>query len=260
MYVRDPHAGEKSFTEVQQPATYGERCKLAEDTRQELKAGVALIIDGMNDDARSDYGGLPNCAYLIGIDGRVFFKQSWTNATTLEPAIISLLKVGGAGGANPPTLEDESIQAARYFGKTKSGRRLLRIPMLYKSVKVESENGNEKEIAWRGTLQEAQRIAKESGVPVMLEFFHPQCAYCKEMASATLIDSKVVQLSRKLACLKLSIADKEASVLFDQLGFAGTPSIVFYAPDGKVLLKYESIVTVDALLALMYQVLETTKD
>jgi thiol:disulfide interchange protein len=170
------------------------------------------------------------------------------------------LKAGGVGGANPPTLEDKSVQAAWYYGKTKSGRRLLRIPMLYQTVKVEAKEGKEKEIAWQGSLQAAQKIAKESGAPLMLEFFHPQCSFCKKMASTTLVDSKVVQLSRKLACAKLSIADKEASDLFDKLGFAGTPSIVFYSPEGKVLLKNESIIEAEALLALMYQALETTKD
>jgi thioredoxin-related protein len=260
MYVREPHAGQKSFADVQQPTTYGERCRLAGDTRQELKARIPLIIDEMNNATRAAYGNLPNCAYLIGTDGRVFFKQAWTNATTLEPAITSLLKAGGAGGANPQTIKDASIQAPRYFGKSKSGRLLLRIPMLYKSVKVNPEKGKEKEIAWQGTLQEAQRIAKESGAPVMLEFFHPQCAYCKKMAATTLLDSKVVQLSRKLVCSKLSIADKEASDLFDKLGFAGTPSIIFYSPEGKVLLKNESIIEAEALLALMYRALETTKD
>jgi hypothetical protein len=259
MYVREPHAGEKSFTDIKQPATYGERCKLAEDTRQELKAGIPLVIDEMNNEARAAYGNLPNCAYLIGKDGRVYFKQAWTNATQLEPAVASLLKAGGSGGESPPTLEDKSIQAARYYGKTKSGRRLLRIPMLYKSVKVKPE-GKEKEIAWLGSLEAAQKTAKESGVPVMLEFFHPQCAFCQKMAATTLVDSKVVQLSRKLACAKLSIADEGVSELFDKLGFAGTPSIVFYSPGAKVLLKNESILDEGALLAMMYQALETTKD
>ncbi|MDA0841580.1 MAG: thioredoxin family protein, partial [Planctomycetota bacterium] len=160
----------------------------------------------------------------------------------------------------PPALEDQSVQAVQHFGKSKSGRRLLRIPMLYKSVKVAPEKGMEKEIAWEGTLQEAHKIAKESGAPMMLEFFHPQCAFCIKMAATTLVDPKVVQLSRKLACIRLSIADKEASDLFDKLGFAGTPSLVFYSPEGKELLKNESIIEVEALLSLMYQALEAVKD
>lgn len=261
VYVREPHAGEKSFTEVRQPRTYEERKKLAEATCDELHVETILVLDEMDDQVRAAYGDLPNCAYLIGKDGRVFYKQAWANASTLEPAIQALLKIGGKGDPQPSTIETSSGVNDARIGQTPSGRRLLRVPDIYPVLGVPVADHKKQEIAWLPSLEEAQSIAAKSGVPVFVEFYLPACSFCRAMGSESLIDPKVVELSRRMACVRLNVEEKDVSALFDQLGFAGTPSFVFYPAQGEgILLKQEGFLEASELLILMYTALEKTRE
>lgn len=220
---------------------------------------MTFVIDEMHNKTRADFGDLPNCCYLIGKDGRVFYKQAWTNASTLEPAIEKLLAMKGKGGEQPPTFDSGPVVSSKFFGVTASGRRLLRIPQIYRELGLPVERGKEKDIAWLGSLDEAKRVANEKGAPAFVEFFLPGCSFCHQMATEVLVEPKVVELSRRIACVKLNVKDEAVSKIFDELGFAGTPSMAFYLPDGKLLLKHESILDTEELLALMYTSLEKTK-
>lgn len=260
VYVREPHAGEKEFTDVKQPKTLEERRRLAEATRHELSTKVSLVLDGMDDAVRSAYGDLPNSTYLIGRDGRVFFKQAWTQAAALESAIQLLLKMDGMGGPRPPSLESGSSSSSGMIGQTPSGRRLLRTPEIYPVIPSPPAADGGKSIPWFPSLEAAKNLARAHGVPTLVEFYLPGCSYCQAMASESLAAPQVVELSRRMACVKLNVQETAVSALFDELGLAGTPSLAFYGPDGSLLLKHEGFLEADELIPLMYSALEKTRD
>ncbi len=76
---------------VGQPLTYAARLALAEQTEVEADISVPVLVDQIDNPVWCTYGPAPNNAYLIGVGGRVVFKQQWYDPGEMETAIISHL-------------------------------------------------------------------------------------------------------------------------------------------------------------------------
>ncbi len=102
LYGKEAHPGSGHSENIQQPKQNDERIKLAQLAANKLSIGVPVLTDDVNNLITTAYGGLPNCGYLIGQDGRVFHKLGWIHPTLMREPLAALLKLGGSGGPNPP--------------------------------------------------------------------------------------------------------------------------------------------------------------
>ncbi len=103
LYGKEAHPGSGNRGNIQQPQQNAERLKLAKMAAKKLSIGVPVLTDDVNNRVTAAYGGLPNSGLIIGQDGRVFHKLAWIHPTLLREPLRALLKMGGSGGANPPS-------------------------------------------------------------------------------------------------------------------------------------------------------------
>ena len=60
-----------------------------------LKLKTTILVDGMDNKVWKAWGSAPNCAYLIGTDGRVVEAQPWFDAGPMRAALEKLLAKRG---------------------------------------------------------------------------------------------------------------------------------------------------------------------
>jgi hypothetical protein len=92
LYQREAHAGEMTFSEIEQPETYEERKALAQRTCDELKVATTIVIDDMENTVREAYGRLPNSAYVIAKGGEIVHKEAWAAPADWPEVLRSLLE------------------------------------------------------------------------------------------------------------------------------------------------------------------------
>ena len=91
VYQREPHPNQLGFRDVAQPATYAERCALAQKTREELQLDVEVWVDDLGDTSRATFGDLPNPAIVVDARGKVALKLAWCDPKVLEKALPEIL-------------------------------------------------------------------------------------------------------------------------------------------------------------------------
>lgn len=87
LYTREPHPG---FYDKPQTKTLKERMANAGQCEKELGMTLPWIIDDMKSTIQRAYGGLPNCAYIITSEGKVFYKEAWADASNLDRKLKEL--------------------------------------------------------------------------------------------------------------------------------------------------------------------------
>lgn len=250
VYVRDAHPGQGKFRGISQPSTYDERVELAKRAQEDLGITTLLLVDEMDNRVRAEYGRLPNSAFIIGQDGRVFHKQPWMHSKWIEPPLQALLKLGGRGGDNPPRFSAGGASARR--GMFRGTRPIAE----YKDSPVEIPAGSETEIVWLTKLDRAREMARRGGVPLLVEFYFDSCAYCEAMANGPLRDRGVVGLSRKYVNVRLDRDKKEYAELVEKLELIGSPAFAIYSPKGKVVLRHEGYAEADFMRNLLREGLQ----
>ena len=63
----------KGACSLEDPKTFAERCKVAEQCMADLKLGIPALVDGMDDAANIAYAGWPERLFVIGKDGNVAY-------------------------------------------------------------------------------------------------------------------------------------------------------------------------------------------
>ena len=99
--------------------------------------------------------------------------------------------------------------------------------------------------------KEAKRIARESGVPVLAEFYFDNCGFCVAMAKGPLRNAEVIGLSRKFVPVKLNLDNESVTKLAEDLELIGSPAFVVFNPDGKVLIKHAGYAEADYMKNLL---------
>ena len=253
LYVRDAHPGQGQFKGIRQPSTYDERVELAERAQEDLDITSLLLVDEMDNRVGREYGRLPNSAFIIGQDGRVFHKQPWMHSKWIEPPLQALLHLGGRGGDNPPEFSTGGVSARR-------GRFQETSPITgYKDSPVGIPTGSETEIVWLTKLDRARELARTAGVPLLVEFYFDSCAFCAAMAEGPLRDRGVVDLSRKYVNVKLDRDKKKYADLVEDLELIGSPAFAIYSPKGKVILRHEGYAEADLMRNLLREGLQLSK-
>ena len=59
------------------------------------------------------------------------------------------------------------------------------------------------DVAWQPDFETAQTQARQSGRPLLIEFYAPGCVWCAKMEAETFADTAVVDLSRRFLCVRL---------------------------------------------------------
>jgi hypothetical protein len=94
---------------------------------------------------------------------------------------------------------------------------------------------------WRHDYNAARREAREKNRPLVLDFGTAHCFWCKKLDGSTFRDPEVVKfLNECFVPLKID-ADKDAP-LAKMLGITNFPTLLFAAPDGKILGIHEGFV------------------
>ena len=91
-------------------------------------------------------------------------------------------------------------------------------------------------INWQPYSETALDLAKESGSPVVIDFFADWCIPCKELHKFSFSDQRVIQLSKDIVMLKADVtrgSSPEVKSLLKQYSIRGVPTIVFIGSDGR---------------------------
>ena len=86
VYVREPHPGEN----YHEHHNYEEKVKYACECREQDGIKTMLVIDDLEGTMHRAYGEMPNMVYIIGKDGRIFYKAMWTNHEEIESVLQGL--------------------------------------------------------------------------------------------------------------------------------------------------------------------------
>ncbi len=106
-------------------------------------------------------------------------------------------------------------------------------------------------IAWRGSLQEAMKIAAKEKKPILLDFWAEWCGPCKVMLATTYKDKAVVEKSKKFVTVLIN-ADEQPKVL-EKFSISAIPTVIFLDSKGKVLLQSTGAAKAPEFLKLMDQ-------
>ena len=112
LYVREPHPGEKAFRSYHQPTRYEERVAYARELVEAKTITVPVLVDAMDEAAQNALGGLPNMLYVIGKDGRVFYKSTWADADKADRALAELVTADDPASPIAPTFETQDVGSA----------------------------------------------------------------------------------------------------------------------------------------------------
>lgn len=113
VYIREAHptdgwqvgANVKEKILVTQPKSAEEREAVAGQMCSDLKISLPTLIDGLDDKVGKDYSAWPDRLYLVGTDGKIFYKgdpgPGGFKPDDLERAILRLLLAGEKPAAKP---------------------------------------------------------------------------------------------------------------------------------------------------------------
>jgi thioredoxin-like negative regulator of GroEL len=99
------------------------------------------------------------------------------------------------------------------------------------------------EVPWRLDYNAARKEAREKNKPIVLDFGTNDCFWCKKLDMTTFRDPAVVKaLTDQFIPVKIN-ADKDMT-LAQALGINSYPTLVFAAPNGKILNQQDGYVDV----------------
>jgi len=104
------------------------------------------------------------------------------------------------------------------------------------------------EIDWHDNLAGATKVAREKGLPIVVDVWAIWCAPCREMDQTTFRDAAVIELAQRIVPLKID-ADVRASFI-ERYQIDAYPTLLFLDQDGGELSRVRGAVTAIALTEL----------
>jgi thiol-disulfide isomerase/thioredoxin len=93
-------------------------------------------------------------------------------------------------------------------------------------------------IAWEKDFKSATRRARESGKPVLVDFWADWCHWCHKLDETTYRDAAVVDLASAFVPVKVNTeANLAAAELTATYGVETLPTIAFLSPSGRLFLR-----------------------
>lgn len=104
-------------------------------------------------------------------------------------------------------------------------------------------------VEWKSSYNQALNSAKESGRPVMIDFYAEWCNYCRKMKSDVYPSDRI---QRKLnRFVTVSIDGEKHPDIAAKYGVDGFPTVVFLDQNGVLLYRYEGYADTDRLSSLL---------
>lgn len=91
--------------------------------------------------------------------------------------------------------------------------------------------------AWIYSDSEGFRLARETGRPLMIDFYADWCAACKELDHKTFSDARVLERLKDFVSVKLDFTEStsETREWTEKYEIVGLPTIIFYDAEGHLL-------------------------
>lgn len=90
IYSRERHPGEPGYREFTHTSTFEERMNYAQ--MMSSLTDVPIAVDGVDEVVLSDYGMVPNAAFVVDEEGRLIFKAQWSDVKKIKVVINKLLE------------------------------------------------------------------------------------------------------------------------------------------------------------------------
>ena len=91
IYVREPHAGEVGFPEIKNHESYEHKLGYAKEMATIKGMKNTILVDEMDQKVHELLGNLPTFVYLVGKDGLVKYKATWSDAEYVDEYLANLL-------------------------------------------------------------------------------------------------------------------------------------------------------------------------
>jgi thiol:disulfide interchange protein DsbD len=100
-----------------------------------------------------------------------------------------------------------------------------------------STGGDLPQPAWVYSDSEGFRLARETGKPLMIDFYADWCAACKELDHKTYSDPRVLERLKDFVSVKLDFTEStpETREWTEKYEIVGLPTIIFYDAEGNLL-------------------------
>ena len=100
VYIKEAHpedgwkvpVNEKAGITVNQPTTDKERDEVAKTCTEKLGLTIPCVVDGIDNKVGQEYAGWPDRAYIVGKDGKIFYKSGPGPAGFKVPEIAGKLE------------------------------------------------------------------------------------------------------------------------------------------------------------------------
>jgi thioredoxin-like negative regulator of GroEL len=90
------------------------------------------------------------------------------------------------------------------------------------------------EVRWRDDYNRARQEAADTNRPLIIDFGTVNCHWCRQLDATTFRDPQVVTLLNE-RCVPLKVDAQRSPALVEALKIAGFPTLVYAAPDGRIL-------------------------
>lgn len=128
LYVREPHPDETIFTDYHEHETYEQKMQYARELVEQKSMTADVLVDGIDEQVHHTLGDLPNLVYVVGKDGRVHYKATWSDAERIDKALAELVTADDPANPVQPSISTKNADWRIREIKPSGWKRFLPIP------------------------------------------------------------------------------------------------------------------------------------
>ncbi len=116
-------------------------------------------------------------------------------------------------------------------------------------------------IRWERSFEEAQKKARRSGKPIMVDFWAEWCGWCDRLNRTTYLEPDVVRRSQDFVAVKIDTeGSKRETEITHRYEVSSLPTILFLSPEGRELRRVSSFQSGYQFPFTMQEALETGRN
>lgn len=112
MYVREPHAGERGFTQYRDHESFDDKMELARELKRMKDMTITVGVDDLSQAQHTALGNLPNMAYVVDRQGRVAYHNTWLHAEDIDATLARLVTADDPTRPVQPTISTKGLGTA----------------------------------------------------------------------------------------------------------------------------------------------------